>query len=115
MVRYVGLSLAVMLLASMDQAWGQSAPVTRQSLVSAVERGPGPAKGREDAPITIVEFSDFQCSFCWKFWKETLPRIEAEYINTRKVRFIYRHLIVFGPASEHAAESASCAGEQGEF
>ncbi len=115
MVRYVGLWLVVMALASMDQAWGQPGSVTRQSLVTAVERAPGPAKGREDAPITIVEFSDFQCSFCWKFWKETLPRIEAEYIKTGKVRFIYRHLVLLGPVSKHAAEAASCAHEQEKF
>lgn len=115
MVRYVGLWLAVMALASVDQAWGQPGSVTRQSLVTAVERGPGPAKGREDAPITIVEFSDFQCSFCRKFWKETLPKIEAEYIKTGKARLIYRHLVLLGPVSEHAAEAASCAHEQGKF
>jgi protein-disulfide isomerase len=62
-----------------------------------------------------VEFSDFQCSFCRKFWKETLPKIEAEYINTGKVRFVYRHLIALGPFSEAAAQAAECAGEQGKF
>ena len=115
MVLYAGLCLAVTAIASVDPAWGQPEPITRQTLVAAVERGPGPAKGREDAPVKIVEFSDFQCSFCRKFWKETLPRIEAEYISTGKVRFIYRHLVLLGPVSEHAAEAASCAHDQGKF
>ncbi len=114
-VRYVGLWLAVMALAGLDKAWGQPEPITRQTLVAAVERAPGPAKGRDDAPITIVEFSDFQCSFCWKFWKETLPKIEAEYVKTGKARLLYRHLVLLGPVSEHAAEAASCAHEQGKF
>ena len=41
----------------------------------------GPAKGSEGAPITIIEFSDFQCSYCRKFWQETLSRLEAEYVK----------------------------------
>jgi protein-disulfide isomerase len=75
----------------------------------------GPAKGSEKAPVTIIEFSDFQCSFCWKFWKETLPRLEAEYIKTGKVRFVYRHLAILGPPSVAAAQAVECAGEQGKF
>lgn len=75
----------------------------------------GPAKGFEKAPVTIIEFSDFQCSFCWKFWKETLPRLEAEYIKTGKVRFVYRHLAILGPPSVAAGQAADCAGEQGNF
>jgi len=62
-----------------------------------------------------VEFSDFQCSFCRKFWKETLPKIEADYIDTGKARFVFRHLAVLGPLSVRAAEAAECAREQGKF
>ena len=75
----------------------------------------GPSKGSEKAPVTIIEFSDFQCSFCWKFWKETLPRLEEEYIKTGKVRFVYRHLAILGPPSVATAQAADCAGEQGKF
>ncbi len=96
-------------------AWGEEVRVTREMVVAAAERQPGPTKGREDAPITIVEFSDFQCSFCRKFWKETLPKIEVEYVATGKVRFVYRHLVALGPLSEQAAHGAECAGEQGKF
>jgi protein-disulfide isomerase len=93
----------------------QEVRVTRETLVATVERAPGSAKGCDDAPVTVVEFSDFQCSFCRKFWKETLPRIEAEYTETGKVRFLYRHFVALGPASAGAAEAAECAGEQGKF
>ncbi len=75
----------------------------------------GPVKGSEKAPVTIIEFSDFQCSFCWKFWTETLPRLEEVYIKTGKVRFVYRHLAILGPPSVAAAQAADCAGEQGKF
>jgi protein-disulfide isomerase len=75
----------------------------------------GPAKGAEGAPITIIEFSDFQCSYCRKFWKETLPRLEAEYVKPGKIRFIYRHLAILGEQSVSAGQAAECAREQGKF
>ena len=114
MLRLLALPLAIVALGS-GQVWGQQDQVTHETLVAAAERAPGPTKGRQDAPITIVEFSDFQCSFCWKFWKETLPKIEAEYINTGKARFVFRNLVALGPVSERAAEAAECAWEQGQF
>ncbi|MCZ6479858.1 MAG: thioredoxin domain-containing protein [candidate division NC10 bacterium] len=75
----------------------------------------GPAKGSDHAPVTIIEFSDFQCTFCWRFWKQTLPRLEEEYIKAGKVRFIYTHLAILGPQSVAAAQASECAREQGKF
>jgi len=114
MLRSLALALAIIALGN-NPVRGAQVQVTREMLVAEAERAPGPTKGREDAPITMVEFSDFQCSFCRKFWKETLPKIEAEYINAGKLRFVYRHLAVLGPFSERAAEAAECAREQGKF
>jgi protein-disulfide isomerase len=114
LVSVTRLWLLVMLLVP-GQLRAEEPRVTREALVMAVERGPGPAKGRAEAPITIVEFSDFRCSYCRKFWKETLPRIELEYVRTGKVRFVYRHLAALGPPSMRAAEAAECAAEQGRF
>ena len=75
----------------------------------------GPALGAKNAPVTIIELSDFQCVFCGKFWKETLPQIDAEYIKPGKVRFVYRHLAILGRQSVTSAQAADCAGEQGKF
>ena len=110
----VALALAIIVLGN-QWAWGEPLPVTHGTLVTEAERAPGPTKGRKDAPVTIAEFSDFQCSYRRKFWKETLPRIEAEYITTGKARFVYRHFVALGPFSERAAEAAECAREQGQF
>lgn len=77
--------------------------------------GKGPALGDTSAPVTITEFSDFQCSFCKKFWAETLPRLKEMYIKPGRVRFIYRHLAILGEHSVQAALAAECAGEQGKF
>jgi protein-disulfide isomerase len=90
-------------------------PSQAEALLEALERGPGPSKGGAAAPVTLVEFSDFQCSYCRKFWRDTLPGIEEKYIRTGKVRFVYRHLVVLGPPSLEAAIAAECADEQGKF
>jgi protein-disulfide isomerase len=75
-----------------------------------------PVKGSEDAPVTTVEFSDFECSFCARFFAETLPLIEESYLRTGKVRLIYRDYPVAGHSyAQKAGEAAECADEQGKF
>jgi len=74
-----------------------------------------PLKGALNAPVTMVEFSDFQCPYCRQFATETLPLIEQKYIRTGLVRLIYRDFAVQGPESQWAAEAAYCAQEQGAF
>ena len=75
----------------------------------------GPKRGSDKAPVTLIEFSDFQCSFCRKFWQTTLPSLDRIYISTGKVRFVYRHFAILGKPSEASAQAAECAGEQGKF
>ena len=94
---------------------GVEAATQTEALLEALERGPGPSKGNPDAPVTLVEFSDFQCTFCKKFWRETLPRLDEKYIRTGRVRFVYRHLAILGPPSVQAAIAAECAHDQGKF
>ena len=77
--------------------------------------GAGQTKGAATAPVTMEEFSDFQCPSCGQFARETLPRLTAAYIATGKVRFIFRHFAILGPDSEAAAEATACAGAQGQF
>lgn len=71
--------------------------------------------GDESAPVTIIEFSDFQCPYCAKFAAETWPQIYQRYIQTGKVRFGYTHFTILGQGSSWAAEASECAGEQGKF
>jgi protein-disulfide isomerase len=72
--------------------------------------------GQEDAPVTIVEFSDYQCPYCQRFWAQTLPQIKSEYIDTGKVKFIYRDFpLGFHPNAQKAAEAAECAGDQEKY
>lgn len=73
--------------------------------------------GNPDAPVTIIEFSDFQCPFCRKFWKETIPQIKKDYLLTGKAKLVYRDfpLTQIHPGATPAAEGAECAKEQGKF
>jgi protein-disulfide isomerase len=89
--------------------------LTQNKSVNEVSLGPGPTLGSANAPVTVIEFSDFQCSFCKRFWAETLPKLKEAYIDTGKARFIYRHFAILGKHSEQAALAAACAAEQGKF
>jgi protein-disulfide isomerase len=75
--------------------------------------GEGKSLGAADAPVLLEEFSDFQCPFCGRFALETLPRLEAAYVATGQVRFVYNHFAFLGEESVLAAQAVECAGEQG--
>jgi len=77
----------------------------------------GHDSGSPEAPIKIVEFSDFGCSYCRRFHLESYPVIEEEYIRTGKVEWKYIPMILglFGPNAEMAAEAGQCALQQGRF
>lgn len=72
-------------------------------------------QGEPNAPVILVEFSDFRCGFCGRFAAESLPQLRQEYIDTGKVRFAYKHLAILGPDSVRAAEASECAAEQEKF
>lgn len=76
-----------------------------------------PTLGRADAPITIVEFSDFECPFCQRHFRSTLPEIKRNYIDTGKVRYVFLDFPLEGMhfKARKAAEAAHCAAEQGKF
>lgn len=84
--------------------------------VNEVSMGDGPVMGNEKATVAIVEFSDFQCPYCGAFQERYFPSVKREYIDTGKVKFVYRNLpLDIHPESENAAISAVCAGEQGKY
>jgi protein-disulfide isomerase len=74
------------------------------------------AIGRADAPVTLVEFADFQCPFCKKFHIEAYAELKKNYIDTGKVRFVSRDLpLEFHTFALKAAEAARCAGDQKKY
>jgi len=75
-----------------------------------------PVLGEENAPVTIIEFSDFQCPFCRTFYEDTYAQLKTDYIDTGKVKLSYRHLpLDFHAAAQISAEGAECANDQGKF
>ena len=72
--------------------------------------------GEEEAPVTMVEFTDYQCPFCGRYSNETLPKIEEEYIKTGKVKYVLRNIpLTFHQYAQKAAEAAMCAAAQGKY
>jgi protein-disulfide isomerase len=74
-----------------------------------------PVQGDPDAPVEFVIWADFQCPFCKRFETETLPLIRANYVDTGKVKFVWRNFVNYGQESQDAAVAAYCAGEQDDF
>jgi protein-disulfide isomerase len=72
-------------------------------------------KGDPNAPVTIIEFADFQCPFCGRFFASTEPQLNEAYIQSGKVRLGYWNFAFLGDESTWAAESAECAADQDKF
>ncbi|HEY4494272.1 MAG TPA: thioredoxin domain-containing protein [Candidatus Paceibacterota bacterium] len=71
--------------------------------------------GNANAPVTVIEYADFQCPFCGRFHQDAEQAVINTYVNTGKVKFVYRDYAFLGPESGRAAEAARCAGDQGKF
>ncbi|MBI2443137.1 MAG: thioredoxin domain-containing protein [Candidatus Levybacteria bacterium] len=76
-----------------------------------------PMLGKDDAPVTMIEFSDLQCPFCLRFFQNSFPQIKKNYIDTGKVKFYFRHLPLtqLHPMAMPFANAAECANEQNKF
>ena len=74
-----------------------------------------PTLGNINAPITVVEFSDFQCPYCVKFAEQIYPQFKREYLDTGKAKLIFRNYPIFQahPQAMQAAQAALCVYEQG--
>jgi protein-disulfide isomerase len=101
-----------------------TAPAGQTAVVQATPTPPAivaasvdddPAWGAQDAPVTIIEFSDFQCPFCSRFFDETYPQLKQEYGDN--VRFVYRDfpLNSIHHWAQKAGEAGECADDQGKF
>ncbi len=76
----------------------------------------GNVLGRADAPLTLVQFTDYQCPYCARFFRNALPALREQYIDTGKLKLVVRDLpLEFHDHAAAAAHAARCAGEQGKF
>jgi len=75
-----------------------------------------PVLGAPDAPVTVVEFTDYQCPYCRRFTQTTFPLLKRDYIDTGKIRWVVRDLpLAFHKNARKAGQSVHCANEQGKF
>ncbi|OSC53288.1 disulfide bond formation protein DsbA [Streptomyces sp. 4F] len=73
------------------------------------------AVGKPDAPVVMIEYSDFQCPYCGRFARETKPELLRDYVDKGVLRIEWRHFPIFGEESEQAARASWAAGRQGRF
>ena len=79
-----------------------------------IENG-SPVLGDSNAPITILEWGDYQCTYCYKFHQETLEIINEDFIQTGKVKVIFKDFPLNGPDSKLAAQASYCANDQEKY
>jgi protein-disulfide isomerase len=99
-------------LAGVENSAEINQPEPHQQIMLAVIANARHFYGDPNAPITLVEFGDFNCGYCGKWTKETLPKIDEEYIKSGKVRMAYVHYPILGADSMTAAEASECAATQ---
>jgi len=116
---FAGLFLVMLFLNANDGGSGGTAvqptqpsavnPPTQAAQVTA-SVDDDPFLGDENAPVKLIEFSDYQCPFCGRFYSQTLPQLKSEYFDTGKVQFVYRDfpLDSIHPFATPAAEAAEC-------
>ncbi|MDP4031932.1 MAG: DsbA family protein [Pseudorhodobacter sp.] len=74
-----------------------------------------PVLGDKNAKVTVIEFADFRCPFCERYFTDTKQQLIKDYVDTGKVKFAFRHYAFLGPASTMAASATECANAQGKF
>jgi protein-disulfide isomerase len=127
-VRYLGIltgtavaAVAATILIVLSLApWESDGEVTPSEFIIPTPRPAdiprqGTTLGNPDAPLTIAEYSDFQCPFCRKAGLEIAPQIEAEYVATGKAKLVWKQFPIEGEESVWAAEASECAAEQNAF
>lgn len=100
-----------MFLAFYTESETDSNLLTTAKLIS----GGSPILGNSNAPITILEWGDYQCTFCYKFHQNTLDVINEDFIKTGKVKLVFKDFPLNGPDSFLAAQAAYCAQDQEKY
>ena len=104
------LALSLALVAAAAAGLSRTAAAQQDDLLAARTHG------SPTAPVTVYEISDFQCPYCARFWLETMPLLEREYVVPGKVKFVFVNFpLPMHPNAVPAAELAMCAARQGKF
>jgi protein-disulfide isomerase len=93
----------------------QPGPTAENPTIVSIEGGA--IKGDKTAKVTLIEFTDYQCPFCSRHFRDTMPQIDNDYVKTGKIRYVLREfpLEAIHPLAFKAAEAANCSGEQSRY
>ena len=86
-----------------------------QLVPSKLIKNGSPILGDSNAPITILEWGDYQCTYCYKFHQNTLNVISEDFVKDGKVRIVFKDFPLNGPDSQLAAQASYCAEDQGKY
>ena len=106
----IGIEIGIGLTLNLESTPNDSSILNKENLMQG-----STILGNPDAKITIVEFGDYQCTFCYKFHDETMKKIDQAYIKAENVNFVYRDFPLNGPQSILASEASYCAQKQNKF
>ena len=106
----IGIVIGIGLTLNLESTPNDSSILNKENLMQG-----STILGNPDAKITIVEFGDYQCTFCYKFHDETMKKIDQAYIKPENVNFVYRDFPLNGPQSILASEASYCAQKQNKF
>ena len=110
------LTLGVQFTAAKLNPTNTTAQTAKKPTTARVSITGDPAMGSTTAPVTVVEFSDFECPYCKRFHEETLPKLKKHYIDKGLVRFIHKDLpLPFHENARLAVTAARCAEEEGKY
>ena len=118
---FVGIVIVVVILfTSLQASWVSSNEYAMERLIASqqppvnLENG-SPALGSESAPVTIVEFGDYQCEACYHWFHNTRSTLIDNYIDTGKAKLVFIDLPFLGRDSPKAAQASYCAEDQGKY
>ncbi|MFJ7267347.1 DsbA family protein [Streptomyces sp. NPDC099050] len=100
---------------SAPEAGPATDPAAQLKALARRESGDKLAAGRADAPVVLIEYSDFKCGYCGKFARDTEPALVKKYVEDGTLRIEWRNFPIFGADSEAAAKAAWAAGQQDRF
>ncbi|MDA0755965.1 MAG: thioredoxin domain-containing protein [Crenarchaeota archaeon] len=106
----IGILIGVGLISNLEQTSDNPSGLNEENLIQG-----STMMGDPNAKITVVEFGDYQCTFCYKFHDETMEKIKEKYIKTGNVNFVYKDFPLNGKQSILASEASYCAQKQNKF
>ena len=114
-IHLLAIPVVIGIVTGMFLAWYPEPENSELLTASKLIEGGSPILGDSNAPITVLEWGDYQCTFCYKFHQNTLDIINNDFIKTGKVKLVFKDFPLNGPDSLLAAEAAYCAEDQGKY